>query len=495
MTAQTARKQDNGGKPAQAPAQNPLVDLQQQITSERMTDQLTMALPEHISVERFQRVVVTAINKSPDLVHADRQSLFTACVEAAQDGLLPNGKEAALVIFNTREKRRGGPDVWVKKVQYMPMIAGIHKKARNTGEIAMLDSHLVYERDHFDYALGLDPHLVHKPHLGDRGTVIAVYAVCKLKDGTPYIEVMTVPEIDEVRAVSKSPDKGPWGSWWGEMARKTAVRRLSKRLPMSSDLERVIQHVDAMYNFDERKETATAPAVARPQRADYLLAPGGDIIDADQPANTEEPESEPYILVNEVGEVVEEVAASGTYAEALIHHIRRITDPKMLATLWENNQAMVDRLRDEEKAEHVDAITGWYDKQTYEITPPAEDEAQESEPEEPTEPEGESEPAAAADDTDSQTAPPEEPATAEQTEAEDVDLSAYEVPLVTKPNSNAVDWVKFFGAFKRKANEVGAEGIPTLRAVNAEALETMQQKSKHNYDALMRHLEQTETAE
>ena len=37
---------------------------------------------------------------------------------------LPNGKEAALVVYNTKVKRNG-TDVWIKAVQYMPMIAGI----------------------------------------------------------------------------------------------------------------------------------------------------------------------------------------------------------------------------------------------------------------------------------------------------------------------------------------------------------------------------------
>ena len=140
---------------------HPLAVLQQQLEGERMAEQLKMALPAHMPVQKFQRVAITAIAKNMDLIGADRQSLFTACVEAASDGLLPNGKEAALVIYNTKVSSRGQPDKWIKKVQYMPMIAGLYKKARNSGEIAMLDSHVVYRRDHFDYALGLDPRRAH----------------------------------------------------------------------------------------------------------------------------------------------------------------------------------------------------------------------------------------------------------------------------------------------------------------------------------------------
>src|SRR5690606_23274926 len=148
------------------------------------------------------------------------------------------------VVFNTKTRDQG----WVKIVQYMPMIGGILKKIRNSGELLTIAAHVVYERDQFEYALGDDERIEHRPYLGDdRGKPIAVYAVAKTKDGGVYREVMTVGEVEAVRAVSRAKDKGPWIDWWTEMARKTVLRRLSKRLPMSTDLEELMRRDDDLY--------------------------------------------------------------------------------------------------------------------------------------------------------------------------------------------------------------------------------------------------------
>jgi hypothetical protein len=56
---------------------------------------------------------------------------------------------------------------------------------------------------------------------------------------------MSLEEIEKVRKVSRAASNGPWVAWWGEMARKTVMRRLSKRLPMSTDLE------DEIFSRDE----------------------------------------------------------------------------------------------------------------------------------------------------------------------------------------------------------------------------------------------------
>ncbi len=252
--------------------QSPQVVLRDQFDA--MDSEIEKVLPEHVTLDKFKRIVLTAVNRNPDLMQADRRSLFAACLDAATDGLPPDGRDAALVVFNTKVKVPGKQDVWIKKVQYMPMISGIYKKVRNAGEISTLSSHVVYVSDEFDYWIDEEgPHLKHTPYLaGDRGQVLLVYAVCKLKDGSVEIETMTTAEIEQVRQVSRAKDGGPWASWWGEMARKTVVRRLSKRLPMSSDLERLMHRDDSMYDLEQEQRPAV-DAPPRPRRLDYEPAP------------------------------------------------------------------------------------------------------------------------------------------------------------------------------------------------------------------------------
>jgi recombination protein RecT len=226
--------------------------------------EIEKVLPPHVTADKFMRVVLTAISQSPDLYNADRRSLLTSAVKAAQDGLLPDGREAAFVIFNTKEKR-DGRDVWVKKVQYMPMVFGILKKVRNSGELLSITSNVVYDQDTFRYWIDdVGEHITHEPNvlIEDRGKLIAVYAIAKTKDTGVYTEVMSRSQIEQVREISKAKDSGPWGSWYDEMARKTVIRRLSKRLPMSTDLETVIKRDDEFYDLSKARANARSGVAA-----------------------------------------------------------------------------------------------------------------------------------------------------------------------------------------------------------------------------------------
>jgi recombination protein RecT len=203
---------------------------------DKMLGQFAAVLPAHIPVERFGRVVLTAVQTSPELLNVDRRSLWNACMKAAQDGLLPDGRLAALVVF--KDKKRG------PVAQYMPMIAGIRQKVRNSGEVSTFDAYVVHEKDLFDYELGDDPHIVHRPVRGDRGKIIAAYSIALLKDGSRSREVMWIDEIEDVRKSSRYPDGGPWVNWYGEMCKKTVARRHAKVLPMSSDIDDLLRRDD-----------------------------------------------------------------------------------------------------------------------------------------------------------------------------------------------------------------------------------------------------------
>lgn len=245
--------------PANVPATrnsgHPLVVLNADL--EKRAAEFRKALPSHISPEKLQRTVMTAAQNNPDLLTADRQSLVTSCMKAAQDGLLPDGREAALVIFMTSEKGRDGQWHKRKLVQYMPMVYGLRKKIVQSGEVVSLQTGLVYraemEAGAFLYEVGMEPPIRHRPmldlpaeQLAD-DKIVAAYSIAKMKDGTVSVEVMRRGEIDRVREMSQTgatrdkkgqprTPKGPWVDWFGEMARKTVMRRHSKTLPMSGDI-------------------------------------------------------------------------------------------------------------------------------------------------------------------------------------------------------------------------------------------------------------------
>lgn len=221
-----------------------------------MQGQIAAQLPPSIKPEKFIGAVLVAVKLNADLLGADKTTFYGACLKCAQDGLLPDGREAALVMF-------GG------KVQYMPMIGGLLKKVRNSGLVKKVSIQVVHENDQFDYELGGNDNLTHKPALSDRGDPVAAYAIAWLNDGTMLApEVMSVEEIEKVRKVSRSGEKGPWKQWWSEMARKTVFRRLAKSLPNAADLQQVLDHDNENYDLDQPQEPKkpTAPLARLKQK-------------------------------------------------------------------------------------------------------------------------------------------------------------------------------------------------------------------------------------
>jgi recombination protein RecT len=231
---------------------SPMQELRTNIT--KMDKEFACALPPQIPVQKFIRTTITALQMNPDIVDCDRRTVFAACMKAAQDGLLLDGREAALVKYGT-------------SAQYMPMIGGLLKKLRNSGLLASISAHVAHEHDQFVYELGDEERIVHKPAMGDRGKPIAAYAIAKMKDGAIYRDVMSVDEVEKVRSVSKAKNSGPWTQWWGEMARKTVLRRLLKRMPSSADIDAVIEsdneHTDLNPQVATDAPTMTAPTRLR----------------------------------------------------------------------------------------------------------------------------------------------------------------------------------------------------------------------------------------
>lgn len=213
-------------------------------------------LPTNITPEKFIRTCKTAISKNPDLLQCTKPSLFLAVEEAARDGLIIDGKEAALVKFNSK-KKIGNKEVWVSEAKYMPMTAGLMKLARNSGDVLTPIAEIIYEKDVFEYYIQNGAvHLKHKPNIfSDRGEAVGVYATCQMKSGECVAEVLTVKQVGAIKSKSKSQNSLMWTTFWEEAWKKSAFRRMWKRLPNSSDkegerFESAVTRVDDDYNFD-----------------------------------------------------------------------------------------------------------------------------------------------------------------------------------------------------------------------------------------------------
>lgn len=244
MTGTAVAKRDDAVKATMA-----LVDKPE------FQEQLKQALPPSVSVERFTRTAKLAVQLNPELIDVqDKQSIFTSLVRCAFDGLIPDGRQAALVKVKERGK---------EKIAYWPMVGGMRYIAANHGY--SLEAHCVYANDEFRWELGFDPMVEHRPPPLDeeRGDLIGAYAVAtRLADGRKFLDVMSRSEIETIRGKSPSArfDWSPWNQSTAEMYRKTPAKRLFKQLPLG-DLE---EHETRVLASDAEVDEATAevPALA-----------------------------------------------------------------------------------------------------------------------------------------------------------------------------------------------------------------------------------------
>ena len=239
--------------------------------------QLREALPPSVSLERFTRTAKLAIQLNVELLDvADKKSLFTSLVRCAFDGLIPDGRQAALVKVKVKGK---------EQVSYWPMVGGMRYIAANHGY--SLEAHCVYSNDTFKWELGFNPTIDHQPPRLDeeRGELIGAYAVAtRLADGRKFVEVMSRGEIEEVRAKSPSSrfDWSPWNTSTAEMYRKTPAKRLFKQLPLG-DLEEYEHRVVAS-DAEVEESTAAVPALANLPEVDPVEVVEGEVVD-DEPGS------------------------------------------------------------------------------------------------------------------------------------------------------------------------------------------------------------------
>lgn len=213
----------------------------------RMKAQLGLAMSNAITPEMLVRTAQTEIRKVPKLAHCSRASFYGALFDCAQLGLMPGplghvylipyGTECTLVIG------------------YKGLLELCYRSPR----IESIEAHVVYEGDTFKQVMGLNPDLIHEPcpDPAKRGEITHAYAVARIKDmSIPRFEVMARVDIDGIRKRSASA-KGrtsPWDTDFGEMAKKTVLRRLVKTLPITTDIQNQINRDERITHVIERPD-------------------------------------------------------------------------------------------------------------------------------------------------------------------------------------------------------------------------------------------------
>ena len=206
--------------------------MQQYIKS--MEGEIKKALPSVITPERFTRIVLSAISVNPKLGTCTPASFLGAMMTSAQLGLEVNTPlgQAYVLPYNNKG---------VMEAQFQLGYKGLIDLAYRSGEVEVIQAHVVYENDDFTCEYGLEPKLTHVPADSNRGEPIKVYAVFKTKSGGFGFEVMSMEDVRK-HAAKYSKAYGtafsPWKTNFEEMAKKTVLKRVLKYAPLKSDFVR-----------------------------------------------------------------------------------------------------------------------------------------------------------------------------------------------------------------------------------------------------------------
>lgn len=189
--------------------------------------------------KKANKFTATAVKVANDykLSECHPNSIIDACIAVAQMNLdlSPALAHAYIVPFK-------------KSVQLIVSARGYTALLARTGW--KIKSYIVNAEDEFDYIIdGFDESIKFKKNIdSDNETFRYAVALAQSPDGTLFVEIMNGKQIDKHRKVSSNQKgnepSGVWKDWFNEMALKTVIKKLVKKLPMGEEIMQVVEQDD-----------------------------------------------------------------------------------------------------------------------------------------------------------------------------------------------------------------------------------------------------------
>lgn len=239
-------------------------------------DAINDALPSVMTPERFSRIATSVIANNPKLMQAVSESprtLVSALLTCAQLGIEPNTPlgQGYLIPYRNYNKVTKQYEM---QVNFQLGYQGVIDLCYRSGEVTMIRSVVIHEKDDYEYQEGLHPVLTHRPYRGaDAGKPIAYYGVFQTKSGASGFAFLWNEQVlAHAKQYSKSYDadkgafSGPWATDFDSMAKKTVILQALKYAPKKSDFARALA-----------TDSTTKSAFAK----DMTEVPNDDYIDAE----------------------------------------------------------------------------------------------------------------------------------------------------------------------------------------------------------------------
>lgn len=243
---------------------------------QKMTPQIALALPKHMTGDRMARIVLTAIRINPELAECTQASFVGCVLSCAQLGLEPNTPLGLAYLIPRKNGKTGKKDCSLQ-LGYQGML----ELAGRAG--VTVYGYLVRQGDDFRVTLGTDPAIIHvQSDAPDRETkpITHAYAVSVTPDGRKQFTVLGLAELETRRLRSPAANDGPWVTDRPAMYLKTAVRAHFRWMPKATE------RLALATALDETSETGTSLLAAMdPMIADAMEREG--IVETDGAERTE----------------------------------------------------------------------------------------------------------------------------------------------------------------------------------------------------------------
>jgi len=233
-----------------AKTQSGLSNVKKWIESDAFKEQIARSLPTHMTADRFTRIALTAMMRTPKLMQCTQESVLNCLMALSQYGLEPDGRRAHLIPYKT---------TCTLVLDYK----GISELVHRSGLVSTVQCDVVCDKDVFRSSKGyvIDHEVDYRKDIKERGDAYAAYCIVKLKDGTEKCEIMAKHEIMAIRDRSSGwrafkagvADQSTWDPKEPvierEMWKKTVFKRASKWLPWSPEIRDAIEREE---DDDER---------------------------------------------------------------------------------------------------------------------------------------------------------------------------------------------------------------------------------------------------
>jgi len=258
------------------------------LQSQKWEVEVKKVLPQYLTPELMLRVART-VATDPKFAQCTPESFLAALLKCGRAGLVPDGRNAHLIPFG-------------KEVQAIFDWKGMVAMAGRNG--VQVTAKLVHRNDVFrvqeDDGSGCTK-VVHEVDFRQpRGEILAVYSRAKtVKSDEVDYEFMTADEVEFVRQTfSRAKDSLMWTKSWGEGAKKTVIRRHSKRWDLSPEDRAALMDDDDTPDFTAPQVVVSKPIFETKQVENGTKDPNGETDEPHAETKQPEPETQPESVGN-----------------------------------------------------------------------------------------------------------------------------------------------------------------------------------------------------